>query len=141
MEETARILEELFDKGYATRKIELIKDKLSVVLRSLSGKDQLAIEADMGRDKTKNSPAAYIIHSYSLKLLSKTTVSYGDKLFKNSDEASEFLENLSNSIIDKLVKAQNALEKDVRKSLDMESIEKNFSETGPLPEKLGQQPE
>jgi hypothetical protein len=141
MEESARILEELFDKGYATRKIDLLKDKLSVVVRGLSGKDQLAIEAEMGRDKTKNSPAAYIIHSYSLKLLSKTVVSYGDKEFKTSEEAQEFLEKLSNSIIDKLVKAQNALEKDIRKALDIESVERNFSETGPLPEKSEQQPE
>jgi hypothetical protein len=141
MEETARILEELFDKGYATRKVELIKDKLNVVLRSLSGKDQLEIESDMGKEKLKSSPAAYVIHNYSLKLLSKTVVSYGSTSFKNSDEAWSFLENLTSAIIDKLTKAQNTLEKDVRSALNIESVEKNFSETGPLPEKLEQQPE
>lgn len=135
MDENTRILEELFDTGYATREIPLIANKLTVKLRSLSASAQLEIEAEMGKDRTKNSPAAYIIHSYSLKLLSKTLVSYGNKIFKSSDEAYSFLENLTNSIIDKLVKAQNKLEKDVRKSLELESVEEAFSETGPLPEK------
>jgi len=136
MEENTRILEELFDKGYATRIVQVVGDKVSATVRSLSAKDQLSIESEMGRDKLKNNPAAYIIHSYSLKLLSKTIVKYGDKEFTDSEKAFEFLENLTNSIIDKLVKAQNGLEKDIRKALEMESIERNFSETGPLPEKL-----
>jgi len=141
MDETARILEELFDKGYATRKVPVLGDKLFSTVRSLSGKDQLIIEADMGKDKLKNTPAAYVIHSYSLKLLSKTVINYGEKEFKDSDDALKYLENLSNSIIDKLVKAQNSLEKDVRKSLELENVEENFSETGPLPEKSEPQPE
>ena len=141
MEETARILEELFDKGYATREISLIGDKLKANLRSLSGKDQLEIEADMGKDKVQNNPAAYVIHNYGLKLLSKTVTNYGDKEFKSSKEAIEFLKELTSSLLDKLVKAQNALEKDVREALKLENVEANFSGTGPLPEKSEQQPE
>jgi len=141
MDETARILEELFDHGYATREIDVLDGKLKAKVRSLSARDQLEIEATMGKDTTKNNPAAYVIHSYSLKLLSKTLISYGNNNFKNSNEAYAYLENLTNSIIDKLVKVQNALEKDIRKALEMENVEKNFSETGPLPEKSEQQPE
>ncbi len=141
MEETVRILEELFDKGFATRDLPILGDKLSATVRSLSGKDQLEIEFKMGKDKTKNSPAAYIINSYSLELLCKTVVSYGDKVFKDSEGTREFLENLTNSIIDKLVKAQNALEKDIRTALELDKIEENFSETGHLPEKSEQHPE
>ena len=141
MEETARILEELFDKGYATREIPLIGDNLKAKVRSLAGKVQLEIEADMSKDKLKNSPAAYVIHNYGLQLLSKTVTNYGDKEFKDSNEALSFLKNLTSSLLDKLVKAQNALEKDIRESLKLDVIEKNFLETGPLPEKLEQQPE
>ncbi len=141
MEETERILEELFDKNYATRIIPVLGDKLSAKVRSLAGKDQLEIESSMGKDKTKNNPAAFIIHSYSILLLSKTLVSYGKKEFENSTETYKFIENLTNSLIDKLVKAQNALEKDIRSALEMDSIEKNFSEAGHLPEKSEQRPE
>jgi len=139
MEETARILEELFDKGFATRVIPILGEKLSATVRSLSGKDQLEIESKMGRDKMKNNPAAFIIHSYSLELLCKTVVSYGDKIFKDATDTKKFLENLTNSIIDKLVKSQNKLEKDIRAALELDKVEENFSETGPLQEKSEQQ--
>jgi hypothetical protein len=139
MEETTRILEELFDKGYATREISLIGDKLKAIVRSLAVKDQLEIEKSMGKDKT--SPAAFIIHSYSLKLLSKTLVSYGTTTFEEVGKVTEFLENLTNAIVDKLVKTQNALEKDIRAALELDKVEENFSETGPSPEKSEQQPE
>ncbi len=139
MEETARILEELFDKGFATRVIPILGEKLRATVRSLSGKDQLEIESKMGRDKMKNNPAAFIIHSYSLELLCKTVVSYGDKIFKDATDTKKFLENLTNSIIDKLVKSQNKLEKDIRAALELDKVEENFSETGPLQEKSEQQ--
>lgn len=138
MDETARILEELFDNGYATREVDVLEGKLKAKVRSLSAKAQLEIEASMGKDTTKTTPAAYVIHTYSLKLLSKTLISYGTKIFDDPAETVVFLENLTNSIIDKLVKAQNTLEKDIRKALKMENIEANFSGTGPLPEKSEQ---
>jgi len=138
MEETQRILEELFDTGYATREIEVIEDKLKVKVRSLAAKDQLDIEK--GIPDPKSSSAAFIIHSYSLKLLSKTIISYGDKKFETQLDAYSFLENITNSIIDKLTKAQNELEKDIRKALALDSIEENFSETGPSQEKSEQHP-
>lgn len=140
MEEITRILEELFDKGYATREIEVLEGKLKAVVRSLSAKDQLEIEETMGRDKTKNNPAAFVIHTYSMKLLSKTLLSYGSKEFKDSKETYKFLENLTNAIIDKLVKSQNALEKDIRKAIQLENVEANFSVPGPSQEKSEQQP-
>jgi len=138
MEENTRILEELFDKGYASRTVPILGAKLSAVVRILSGKAQLEIESQMGKDQMKNNPAAYVIHAYSLLLLNKTVLSYGKEEFKQKEGTKEFLENLPSSVIDKLVKAQNALEKDVRAALEMESIEENFSETGPLPEKSEQ---
>jgi len=141
MDENVKILEELFDKGYATRNVELIKGKFKAKIKSLVAKDQLDIEGNMTKDKARNNSAAYIIHSYSLKLLSKTLISYGDTVFETPDMAYSFLENLTNSIIDKLVKAQNGLEKDIRKALELDSIEQNFLETGPLPEKSEQPPE
>lgn len=141
MEDVLKILEDLFDKGYATREVVVLTDKLKAVLRTLSAVDQLDIESQMNKEKLKSNAAAFIIHTYSLLLLSKTIVSYGDKTFKDAAEAYSFLSNLTSSIVDKLVKAQNALEKDVRTALQMDSIETNFSGTGPLPEKSEQQPE
>jgi len=130
MTETARILEEIFDKGFATKEVEVIEGKLKAVISTLAAKDQLEIEEFMNRDKIKNNPAAYVIHLYSIKLLSKTIVSYGDKKFKDANEAYDFLGGLANAIVDKLVKAQNALEKDVRKALNSETIDENFSVPG-----------
>lgn len=130
MTETTRILEEIFDKGYATKTIDIIEGKIKATISTLSAKDQLEIEEYMNKDRVKNNPAAYVVHLYSLKLLSKTLKSYGNKTFANSDEAYEFLGNLVGSIVDKLTKAQNALEKDVRKALNSETIEENFSNPG-----------
>ena len=141
MEDKIRILEELFDKGYATRELSIIPDKLKVTLRTLGAAEQLEIEAQMNKEKMKTSPAAFIIHSYSLLLLSRTIVSYGNKTFENAGESHKFLSTLTSSLIDKMVKAQNALEKDVREAIQLDSVESNFSGTGPLPGKSEQQPE
>ena len=138
MDDTLKLLEELFDKGYATREISVLGDKLKATLRTMSAAAQLEIESQMNKEKLKSNAAAFIIHTYSLLLLSNTIVSYGDKNFKDPLEAYTFLSNLTSSVVDKLVKSQNALEKDVRKAIKLDSIESNFSETGPLPEKSEQ---
>jgi hypothetical protein len=140
MKEETRILEELFDKGFATREVPVLGNKLLATVRSLSAADQLDIESQMNKDKMKNNAAAFIIHSYSLLLLSKTLVSYGETIFDSHKTAYDFLSKMTSSVVDKLVKAQNALEKDIRKYLELESVEANFSETGPLPEKSEQLP-
>lgn len=138
MDDTLKLLEELFDKGYATREISVFGDKLKATLKTMSAAAQLDIESQMNKEKLKSNAAAFIIHTYSLLLLSNTIVSYGEKNFKDSLEAYTFLSTLTSSIVDKLVKSQNALEKDVRKAIQLDSIESNFSETGPLPEKSEQ---
>jgi len=45
--DSGEILEEVFEKGYATKDVEVIPNKLSAKVRTLSAYDQLEIEKEM----------------------------------------------------------------------------------------------
>ena len=83
-EEKKRLMEDLFFNGYANLKISLLDGKISATVRNLAAKDQLAIENSLSELK---GSTAFVLHTYSMNLLSKTLVSYGKQEFKDSVEA------------------------------------------------------
>lgn len=119
------ILEQLFEDGYVTREVDIIPKKLTAVIKNLSSTDQILIEKEMS-DVKGSGP--FIIHTYSLKILSVTLLQYGKNKFSSREETEKFLTDfkLSSIIIDKLVKLQSLLEKEVREALNMETIDKVF---------------
>ena len=131
-EDYTELLNELFDSGYATEIVDVIPGKLTATIKTLGGADQIQIEDEMASVKG-NGP--FVLHTYSIKLLSATLMTYGNNEFKERKEVIEFIERtkLSSTIIDKLAKKQNLLEKKVRSALQMEEIDKVFSEAAPQP--------
>lgn len=124
------ILEQLFLSDKVVKEVELIKNKLTVVLKSLTAEAQLAVEKDMHEVKG-SSP--YILHIYSLKLLSQTLQSYGSKTFETVEEAYNFLSKLPSIIIDRLAKEHNELEKEIKSAITVENLEKTFFQEGSTP--------
>jgi hypothetical protein len=118
-----KLMEDLFFNGFATHKIVLLDGKISATVRNLAAKDQLAIENSLSELK---GSTAFVLHSYSMNLLSKTLKSYGKQEFKDSVEARGFLENLPGAVIDYLVKHQTMLEKEIAEVYTGEEIDKVF---------------
>ena len=121
--EKQKLMEDLFFNGFATLKIDLLDGKLSAVVRNLAAKDQLAIENSLSELK---GSTAFVLHSYSMNLLSKTLKSYGKQEFKDSVEARGFLENLPGAVIDHLVKKQTMFEKQIAEVYTGEEIDQAF---------------
>ena len=117
------LMEDLFFNGFAVHKIDLLDGKVTATLRNLAAKDQLAIENSLSELK---GSTAFVLHSYSMNLLSKTLKSYGKQEFKYSVEARGFLENLPGAVIDYLVKAQTMFEKEIAEVYTGEEIDKVF---------------
>jgi len=128
-------LEQVFENGYATKEVELANGKIKVSLQNLSAKDQLIIEDSMS-DVTGSS--AFVLHTYSLMLLSFTVKKYNKHSFKSTDEAKDFLENQPSFVLDKLTKEHSEFEKELGEAITGEEIEKTFFETSSMPNDLEQ---
>jgi len=125
------ILEEMFEKGYATKEIEVLPGKLNATIKTISAGDQLSLEKDM--QKEDSTSYAYIVHSYSIKLISKIIISYGEKKFENCADCFEFLmsDNISSIILNKIIKEHQKFEQEIIKVLNIEEVQKTFFDQGP----------
>jgi hypothetical protein len=117
------ILEEVFNTGVATKTFDLIPDKLSVTVVTINSEDQLALEKAIPEE---TGGQWYMIHKYSRNMLKYTVKKYGTKTFGTADAAEDFLKTLSGSILDRLIKEQSALEKELRTALGLENVEEHF---------------
>lgn len=130
VEETKRILDQLFEVGYATTEFEIIPKRANAVVRSLGADHQLELEKFMS--DVKGSPA-YVLHTYSKKLMVYTLVEYKDeKMTPKNVEA--VLGKLSGSLLHKMVTGQNYFERQVRKATEVDEIDKYFFGTPSTPE-------
>lgn len=129
-EETERILDQLFEHGYATTEFEVIPKRVKAVMRSLGVDHQLELEKFMS--DVKGSPA-YVLHTYSKKLMEVTLVKYKDEEMKPK-EVQAVLGKLSGSLLHKMVTAQNYFERQVRKATEVDEIDKHFFGTPSTPE-------
>jgi hypothetical protein len=126
-EQKSALLDELFEKNYVTKTVELVKDRLSVTIRNISTRAQLEAE----RPVDKNTTNAYAIHAYVTRLLSFLIVSYqkGDKehTFGNDRvRVLEWLDELPAPLIDELSKQSRQFEKELAEALDIKLINRNF---------------
>ena len=133
------ILEQIFDKGYATTKVDVAQGKVKAEIKNLTAEEQIAIENDLSEYKGKSQ--AYILHQYSLKILEKTLIVFNGKTFKDDKECRERIGVLPTAIVDALIKEQNRLEKDIAGLISPETVDKTFFETGSTQEGSGQSPE
>jgi hypothetical protein len=125
-------LEQLVDLGYAEKTVKTLKDKVTIKLRTLGGEDQLAIESEMS---TLQGNALFVVHTYSIKLLSYVLKEYiTDKekyVFLSNKEAEVFLRPKASVIIDALVKEHELFTKELKEITTVEKIDENFTTTPP----------
>ena len=133
------ILEQIFDRGYAVKDLELGGGKIKAQVRNLSTSNQLDIEKDLSA--VKDSSSAFVLHKYSMGILSHTLLKYNGKKFENVKEAEKVLLELPTAICDALITAQNLFEKDVAKSLTPDAVQETFFEQGSTQEEQEQSPE
>ena len=119
------ILTQLFEGNETTREVDVLPGKIKATSATLNARDQLDIESEMSSTDGSN---AYILHLYSLKLLSKTVREYNGKTFENTKACEKFLEKLPSMVLDKMVKEQNNFERTIRAVLKLETVDDHFFE-------------
>lgn len=133
------ILEQIFDQGYATKDLVLAKGKIKATVRNLSTSNQLDIEEKLS--KTKDKSSAYILHRYSMGILSHTLIKLNGTTFKNPGDVEKQLLKLPTAVCDALITAQNMFEKEVANIITPEKVEETFFGEGSTQEKSEQEPE
>jgi hypothetical protein len=125
------ILEQLFEKDYVVKKVEVIPDKLVVGVRTISVANQFGLEQDM-LDLQKDSETfsrRQAVQAFSFKLLSRTLVYWGSTKELAPEQWEEFLSSKAVVVLDKIVAEQNNLEKQVKATINGEDINEVFSQT------------
>jgi hypothetical protein len=127
-EEKKKFLEDLVFKGTTTYKKEFFDGKLVVEYRSLTGQDQLEIEAKL--PTVKGSPAK-VMHTYSIWLLSYSLIKYGDTDLTQleREQRFDFIARKSNSLIDLLSAGHNEFHKKLQACISGEVVDEVFFET------------
>ncbi|MBC8409969.1 MAG: hypothetical protein H8E12_14790 [Rhodobacteraceae bacterium] len=120
------LAEQLFDKGYAETEETLLDGKVTARLRNISALRQLKLEEEMSKIE---GSTAFILHTYSVKLLEMTLIEYKGKQLAGIADARKLIETLPGAVVDYLIKKQSAFEKDVAKAFTGEEIEETFFET------------
>lgn len=122
------LLDELFEKDYASREIELSKTLPKIIIKTVSFEDQIALEEAI--KELKGITNREFIQKYAFELLSRTIVSWGKEKRPSSEDWKDFLKSKPIALLDKLIKEQEALEKDVKKLLGIEHVEEQFFPEG-----------
>ena len=133
------LLDQILDKGYATKTIKMLGGKVEATFNSLLGAEQMKVEALM-KDMQSMSQAE-AVHKISTKLLSQALRHYHEtgkdiRSFATPDEAEKFLVNLPVVVIDTMIAAQGNFERELSALARAENLEANFSLTpseGPKP--------
>jgi len=125
-EETERLLNQMFTEGFATIDFEIIPNKLHATIKTLSADDQLILERRMS---IIEGSSIFVLHSYTIEVLSYTVLKYGESTFKDPEDAKQFLEKLPGVLLDKLIKIQNSFETQVKHILKFDKINEHFFES------------
>lgn len=132
MPENLTYLDQLMEQGYAQKTLKIVNDKVEITIQSLSTSDQLELEHFM---TTVQGAPAFVVHTYSIKLLSYILKRYRtqkvDKSFIDPKSAEEFVRSLASVLIDVLLTAHNEFNSELSKLITPENIDKNFSVTPP----------
>lgn len=120
------ILDQLFEDGVVVKQFTLSETpKITAKLRTLTTEKQLQVEEQISQVK---GTGKFLLHTYSLSILSVVLVSYNGRPFSTEDEALTFIKQQPSLIVNKLVKCHQDLENELAKALGLiEEIKENFS--------------
>jgi len=124
--DNSKILEELFENDFATRELNL-PGTIKIIVRTIDVESQESLEEALANLRDADITNRQFLQAYALELAARTLVSWGKfKPKEDVESAKEFLRKKSVNFIDKIVKEQTQLEKDVRAALNIEDIDKTF---------------
>jgi hypothetical protein len=134
-DEQMTLLDQLLVQGYATKTIQILGGKAEVTFNSMTAGDQLNVESFM---KNIEGAPAFVIHTYSIKLLAQVLKKYhhignDPVIFNSAADAETFIKGRPSMVVDAIIAAQGAFEKELGMLAKAENLEQNFTQT-PSPE-------
>lgn len=121
------ILQQLFEKDYAVKTIELIPGKMEIKFRNISFADQAQLEDTLKQLTKEELNNRQFLQAFSIHLLTYTLISWGTTSFETPEQWLNFLSSKSLSIINKAVEEQQAFEKEIKEAIGLETINETFS--------------
>lgn len=132
--EKSEILKQLFDKDFVEKEIDLgSKDLPRIVIRTIDYDSQMGLEDYLKTLAETDIAKRKFLQQYAMALLSRTLVRWGVMKEASSEEWEKFLQKKSVALLDKIVKEQHNLEKEVREALNLDNIEEEFFPKGEQP--------
>lgn len=132
--EKSEILKQLFDKDFVEKEIDLgSKDLPRIVIRTIDYDSQMGLEDYLKTLAETDIAKRKFLQQYAMALLSRTLVRWGVMKESTSEEWEKFLQKKSVALLDKIVKEQHNLEKEVREALNLNNIEEEFFPKGEQP--------
>ena len=134
--EEIALVEQLIMTGTATKQAKILGGKAEIQIASLTTGDQLGVEAEM---RTIEGTPAFMVHSYSLKLISHVlkvfTFNGKSQTFKDSNEAYAFVLSRPSAVVDAIIGEHTKFEKELAAISKMENLTESFTETPPADSK------
>lgn len=132
--EQMTLLDQILVEGHATKVIPILGGKAEITFDSMTAGSQLNVESYM---KNIEGAPAFVVHTYSIKLLSEVLkrfhpIGKDPVIFKTPEEAEAFIKGRPSSLVDAIIAAQGAFEKELGELSKAENLEENFTQT-PLP--------
>lgn len=129
--EQMTLLDQILIQGHATKTVLILGGKAEVTFNSMTAGDQLNVESYM---KNIEGAPAFVVHTYSIKLLSQVLKKYhmiGQEpiIFKSPSETEEFIKQRPVTLVDAMIAAQGAFEKELGQLAKSENLEQNFTQT------------
>lgn len=125
------ILEQLFEKDYAVKAVEIFPGKLTVKFRNIGFKSQSLLEETLKELRDAELTKRQFLQAYTINQLSHTIVSWGTNSFNDPYDWVQFLSEKSVAVLDKAIQEQQNFEKEVREAVNVEEIKKSFSPEEP----------
>jgi hypothetical protein len=123
-------LEDLVIKGQTVTKSKIANDFITIELASLIGSTQLAAENSMN---TVSGSSVYVLHTFAINLLSQALKSVEIKgnltIFETPEAALKYVLSRPSVIIDAMINAQSAFEKELKQLVTPENLASNFTQT------------
>lgn len=129
--EQIELLDQILVKGFATKTIPILGGKAEITFNSMTAANQLEVESYM---KNIEGAPAFVVHTYSIKLLARVLVKYhvvgkDPVLFTSPEEAEAFLRGRPSTVVDAIISAQGEFEKTLGELAKTEDLEVNFTQT------------
>jgi len=126
---TEQILNDLFEHNYALKQASILNDKVQIVLKSLTAKEQLEID-----EKSKDSDTyVQFLRNNTLVTLAYMLKQYSSPKkqmkFEDPDKALDFLKELPVAVVDAITQVRQEFDKEVRAALNAENLDENFTTT------------